>query len=159
MKRILLALCALVVAAVCSSAAHADTFAFNFVGSTITGSGIFTATPNNATSYTITGITGTTNGVAISGLLAPGTIGLNDNQLVQPGPTLDFFGVGYSLVDGGQANLFGDDQIVLFDASGFPTFDQGHISIVATPEPATVALLSTGALGLVGSLPRRKVAA
>jgi hypothetical protein len=91
--------------------------------------------------------------------LAPGTIGGNDNQLFQPGPALDFLGVGYALADGSQVNLFGNDQIVLFDASGLPVFDQGHISIVATPEPATVALLSTGALGLVGTLRRRRFAA
>jgi hypothetical protein len=157
MKRTLLAVCALVFTAVCSTMAHADTFAFNFVGSTISGSGIFTATANDATSFTITGITGTTNGVGISGLLAPGTIGGNDNQLLQPGPALDFFGVGYALADGSQVNLFGNDQIVLFDASGLPVFDQGHISIVATPEPATIALLSTGALGLVSTLRRRKL--
>lgn len=157
MKRTLLFLCALVVAAI-SATAKADTFAFNFVGSVVSGSGVFTATANDATSFTITGIAGTTNGVTISGLLAPGTIGLNDNQLFLPGPALDFLGVGYALADGSEVNLFGDDQIVLFDASGLPVFDQGHISIVATPEPATIALLSTGALGLMGTLRRRRLA-
>jgi hypothetical protein len=159
MKRILQVLCVLAVSAVCTVAAKADTFAFSFTGSTLTGSGMFTATQNDPTSYTITGITGTTNGVAINGLLAPGTIGGNDNQLVLPGPSLDFFGVGYSLANGSIVNLFGDNQIVLFDASGLPTFDQGHISIVATPEPATVALLMTGALGLAETIRRRRVTA
>jgi hypothetical protein len=156
MKRTLL-VCALILAAVCSNMAKADSFAFNFVGSVVSGSGVFTATANDATSFTITGITGTTNGVAISGLLAPGTIGLNDNQLFLPGPALDFLGVGYALADGSQVNLFGDDQIVMFDASGLPVFDQGHISIVATPEPTTIALLSTGALGLVVTFRRRRL--
>ena len=63
-------LIALALTAVCSTlAAHADTFAFSYTGADITASGVFTGeVTSQAGVYNITGISGTRNGVAISGL-------------------------------------------------------------------------------------------
>lgn len=82
MKRCLLTLCGISVAALLlSPAAFADTFNFNYsgmgtIGSTptnFTGSGTFTATKIGTTGqYAINSVSGTANGVSIMGLLAPG---------------------------------------------------------------------------------------
>jgi hypothetical protein len=107
MKKLLLAVsCAFLLGGLGVRSASADVFNWSLIGTTDsgtglpldTGSGTFTATPNGTPGqYTITGITGTLNGFAITGLLAPGTFPTmfgatpNDNILYYPAtiPTVD----------------------------------------------------------------------
>jgi hypothetical protein len=175
--------------------AFADTFNFNYsgvgtIGSTttnFTGSGSFTATlTGTAGQYLINSVTGTANGVAIAGLLAPGiypstTSGSepNDNLLFFPlasGGALDLNGFSFNTTDGTDYNIFyfdpgyglvtdpsfdGTDALAfsLTDATTGTTVvgTPGGPTAAAAPEPGSLALLATGVFGLAGVV-RRKLA-
>jgi hypothetical protein len=82
-----------------ASPAQALTWTWNYTdGAGINASGTFTTndTPNGSGFYTITDITGTRNGIAITGLSAPGGLGGNDNLISQSSPYLTFNGFTYS---------------------------------------------------------------
>jgi len=122
MKNFLLTLSAVAVfAALTSTASYADTFNFNFVGASDSGSGVMTvASTGTAGQFTITSLTGTADGVAITGLLAAGSYPLapfaaNDNILYNPpAPVvgkltpslLDIDGLSFSLANGTDVNLY-----------------------------------------------------
>jgi len=84
-------------------------FAFNYSlpgnGGTpmpVSASGFFATTDLIGASYTITGVWGSWNGSAISGILSPGAFG-NNNLLFSTGPLFDINGVGFAV------NGSGDD--------------------------------------------------
>ena len=107
MKRLSIALFSLMLAALTSTCAYADsTFDFTFSGGTFSASGQFTASPTGVGTYLITGVSGTTNGVAITGVLPAKSFAGNDNVLQDPGPVLNSFGVSYNLANGDAINLY-----------------------------------------------------
>jgi hypothetical protein len=141
MKKISLLSCGLLLAALASSSAYADTISFNFAGTSgntpssnqFTGSGQFTITQQSAGVYLITGVSGNItegsnvgNGTidAIASLIQPGVFNTsshsdtNDNLLFVPvnnnGNNFDKFGVAFTLADG--------SQVILYNNDGFGTF-------------------------------------
>lgn len=139
MKRCLLTLCGISVAALLSCpAAFADNFAFNFSGSGFTGSGTFTAAATGTSGqYLMSGISGTTNSVAITGLLSTFTfppIGdlANDNDLYNPlfeGGALDAFGFSYQTGTGA-----GITDYNIYYLAGVPT---GTYDLLTSADPPT----------------------
>ena len=180
MKKQVLLACSLVLSFASSTPMFADTlFNFSFTGNSsvtgipgvpFSGSGQFdTQATATAGTFLITGVTGTTDGQIISSILAPSSYGFNDNLLLFDGTNpamLDNAGVSYVLANGTDANLFrgvpAQDQQTLFgSADGLVVEAQtAPISITPSPvpEPGSIGLLGTGALGLLGVI-RRRIAA
>ncbi len=172
MKKLAILLSGLAISAMPCTAALADTFSFS--GSTFSASGNFTYS-NTATSgvflgNTITGsaLIGTT--VATITGLAPiaGFLG-NDNLYytgaaavaLTGGRPFDFQGFAFTLSNGDAITLFSDrgsDFEILGNFATGAQIASESAPINVTPEPGSLALLGTGALGVVGVL-RRKFAA
>jgi hypothetical protein len=188
MNRILLALsCAALLLGLSSTAARAENingytnfdltsfsvtsagggmYNFSFSGAGQTGSGVFkTVTTSTVGEFLITGVTGTTDGSAITALLPafsyPTLLGGGDNDLFFPSIVtspnsapafIDIFGVSYALANGTDINLYygqgqtGDPEV--YDLlTGSPA-----------PEPPSLLLLLTGGLGLAAfGLTRRRL--
>jgi hypothetical protein len=100
--------------ALLASGAQAATWKWGYQGEGVAASGAFTTkdAPNADGFFEITAITGEANGVAITGLQAPGTsIPGNDgypvdNLVRTDAPQLTLHGFGYALADGTYANPF-----------------------------------------------------
>jgi hypothetical protein len=79
-----------------SANATALYFAYSYTGDGVASAGILTTTNTLVGgAYTITGIQGTRNVSDLSGLLAPGTFGANDNLLYPAGPFVDTAGFSF----------------------------------------------------------------
>ncbi len=152
-----------------SFAAHADTINFNVSGGAggFSGSGVLTTTLTAPGTYLITGISGGGSGGSVTGLIAPGGFGGNDNLLFPFNPqTLDTQGFSFSATDGTDTfdvNIFnkGTDYFAFFrDEDNFtatlPVSFTVSPSPSPVPEPSTFLLMSTGFLG-VATLLRRKI--
>lgn len=160
----------LVFSAMCGANAFADTmFNFSFAGAEFSGSGVFTTVSQSTPGeYLITGVTGTTNGKTITGVEpAPSTNFNNDNLLFYPGTSaFDLYGVTYALSTGAEVNLFHqgstDKEYLLRPNGNSFLLDTAQITVTpaasAVPEPESLLLLGTGALGMVGVLRRRLLA-
>lgn len=109
-----LALLLLIGAMPLATSAEAAKWRWSYHGEGVAASGTFATTdkPNADGFYEITAITGEANGVAITGLQAPGTsIPGNDgypvdNLVRTTAPQLSIHGFGYNLADGTYANPF-----------------------------------------------------
>lgn len=150
--------------------AFADTlFNFSFTGTDFSGSGVLTTTATGtAGEYLITNVTGTTNGKTISGVEPVNSAGFNNDNLLfynSPASSTDFdlYGVVYALSTSADVNLFYQDptygEYLLRPNGNSFLLDHATISVSpvasAVPEPESLMLLGTGALGLFGVLRRR----
>lgn len=144
-------------------AAHADTFSFSYTGTGTTASGTLTGDLTRPGVYLIDQITGTRNGVAITGLNNDDFFA--DQLLYFPGtdtgtsltPTfLDNDGIAF--FSGGESyNIFTSvtrPTVVEDDFGPAITLSVSRGSAV-TPEPTSLALLGTGLCGIVGITRRR----
>lgn len=186
MKKLLVAFsCAFLLGGLGVSSASADVFNWSLIGTVNsgtglpmdTGSGTFTASPNGTPGqFTITGITGTLNGSAITSLLAPGTFPTmfgstpNDNILYYPASipaqdigqalpsVLDTLGVSF-VSAGLDFNLYyGSDAGVPSPANtGYNLFYPNQVgndlltTFTLTPAAATAATPEPGSFILLGT--------
>jgi hypothetical protein len=117
-------------------------------------SGMFTASLSSPGIYTVTGITGTFDGVAITGL---STYANADNELFFPmQPYVDFQGISFHTAGLGDINLFSNagyfEVKSTVDSVGY-YFDGTPISlnVAVTPLPSTFPLFVAG-LAVLGWL-------
>jgi hypothetical protein len=154
-----------------ATAAASTLWQWQYSGAGITATGTFTTvdSPDENGGYLITGITGTRNGIAITGLQPPGTsipgnepFTVDDLVFLGPGPQLTSGGFGFSMADGSYSNPFYADFLPTPGYLEFfskPPFTGGmpgpgsselpvqfSVTPVAIPEPATSVLVLSGIL-------------
>ena len=138
--------------------AHAETWRWQYGATGIDASGTFSTsdTPDGDGYYTITAITGSRNGITITGLQPAGTAipgndpYVVDNLVATSSPQLTWNGFGYSLADGSYANPFSDGTTAWEYLSQVP-YPEGSgqelavaFSAAPVPEPATAWLALMG---------------
>ncbi len=172
MNKLVILLSGLAISAIPCTSALADTFSFS--GSTFSASGNFTytntSTPGKFLGNTISGsaLIGTTV-VTITGFAPIATFLGNDNlyytgaaaAALTGGRPFDFQGFAFTLSNGDAITLFSDagsDFEILGNFSNGAEIATENSPISVTPEPGSLALLGTGALGLFGVLRRKFVA-
>jgi hypothetical protein len=142
---------------------QAATWTWDYSTAGISAAGTFTTTdtPDTNGFYAIIAITGSRNGVAITGLEPAGSaIPGNDPYAVDnlvsiAGPQLTWNGFGYALADGSWANPFSDGSTA-WEYLSVPPYPEGAgqevavaFSAAPVPEPATGVLALLGVAGLV----------
>ncbi|MGA3126218.1 MAG: PEP-CTERM sorting domain-containing protein [Candidatus Korobacteraceae bacterium] len=141
-------------------AAKADTFDFTYSGSGYSASGVFT-TGNAGSPFTVTGITGTADGSAITSLsLYAGA----DQLLYFPpsgGSYADGAGISFATLSGVDYNIYAYNGgiyllVSTVDPVGYPENGVPITMSAVTPEPITLLLFGTGLMG-IGGMVRRKL--
>jgi hypothetical protein len=157
-----------------STAAFANSFQLTASGVGVDLSATLTATPTGTPDlFLVTGVTGTYNGSPLEGLMPGGPSPTNspsgtwvfNNLLNMNGGSrfFDDYGLGFYLNGGVEANLYQSAPPYQFTALGLGSHNAGNVSFLnptsvsvsAVPEPTSLLMLGSGALGLVG-LKRRK---
>lgn len=160
--------------------AAASVFAWDFAGSGYTASGTFVVNDANSISnplpcaacangpgYLVTGITGSINGAAITGLASPNTFFFNDNRFYYQttNGALDALGIAFNTssdtfkIFAGDYSGHVDQTFLLVTGDTRINFEHpidGHANLISgpVPEPATWALMIAG-FGFIGSALRR----
>ena len=150
---------------------NADTASFNLTTAN---------TLNGASGYNIIGAAGQVDGLAITGLIAPGLSGVYfvstngrwnlDNVLFGSRPFMSNNGWGFTLAGGSEVNFWatapnsqvvsngiasGGNRIQFATGPVYGSVYGGIISVTAVPEPASWAMLLSG-FGLTGAIIRRR---
>jgi hypothetical protein len=122
-----LALLVMLALAATTPAQASQLFAFNYslpgTGLTpmaISASGFFATTDLSGGSYSVTGVWGTWNGLAITGIAAPGGFGSNDNLLFPSLPLVDGNGLGFTVNGAGDDGL--GDVNLYYTGTGYTEF-------------------------------------
>lgn len=155
--------------------AKAGAFTFNYtlppnlalcpLCTSLSASGTLTTSAPSGGFYTITAITGTWNGIAITGLLPPNTYAGNDNMLTTASLDLTFNGMSFTVAapTGGDDGS-GDVNIYLFAPAQYFETNNNYLStstinvtpiVSGVPEPSSVGLAALG-LGALAFWRRRK---
>lgn len=154
-----------------SGGVNTDTAAFKLVTSD---------TLNGAGGYNIIGAAGQVDGLAITGLIAPGTAGSFfvstnglwnlDNVLFESAPFMSNNGWGFTLAGGSEVNIWATSPNSHAVANGLPgsgnsiqfargtvygSVFSGRVTVSAVPEFATWAMM-LGGFGMVGSAMRAR---
>ena len=174
MKRLAILFSGLALAALPCTSALAGTLNFNFAGPNLTANGTFSYIPTALSEqFLVTGITGTATvfgaATTITGVSPINTLAGNDNiyftgqaaAIFTGGLPFDFDGFGFLMNDGYGMNLYSDgtgqhELLVNPVNQAQIVTDNATVNLSSvTPEPGSLALLGTGALGVVGLLRRR----
>ena len=172
---------ALTVASACTmvaSPASAAEFSYSYFSGTVFASGIFTTTDTTTLvdgreAYTVTGMTGARDGIAIAGLNAtyPGAAGGSDQYLFATGVPVTEFGIGFDYVNGLSGNIFngvfnnvaqlgeyyGNTGTGLDAQLGPQNFTLTQVvTTPAVPEPATWMMMILGLAGVGGVIRSRR---
>jgi PEP-CTERM motif len=93
-----------------ASGAHAQTgYSYSFSGPGISGSGdVYLSQTSNPIAFSVASMSGQVNGLPISGVLPVGTYDNNDNLFYNNSDYLDGDGVGFSLADGANVDIYYD---------------------------------------------------
>ncbi len=150
-----------------ASAAHAAQYELKFTGTDVSGDVLANTSGSNVTSISgwVMDSEVASGTFAITGLSAYAS---SDNTFAATSPHVDFGGLSFTTAIGGDynlANIGGSDspQLVLLSSvlnpGGFVQStgltDIG-LTVIAVPEPATVALMLAATLGLFGLRRRRQ---
>ena len=163
-KNVLGAIAVLCCALAFATRSQADAFSFNYSGDGVTVTGTLFGDSNGNDTWTVTGIAGTYNGIAIAGIVPLGADPsyIYNNLLYYPADPLfvDNAGILFSVPGVGDVNLYFDPSFGYGNITG--SLDRGFVTTAVTldyshaPEPATLGLLGTGILGTLAVVRRRE---
>lgn len=150
--------------AVPECARAAITWDWSLTGTGIDAAGTFTTsdTADSSGFYAITGITGSRNGVAITGLEPANTAipgdepYIVDDLLSASGPQLTLNGFGFSMADGSYSNPYYDTYgtpSAYYEVYSTPADSSGDYNIVEPPVTFAAAQAAPGTISVVTSVP------